>query len=117
MREPGGSRSFSGQSNMKTVSTLLLLGFFASSGTAIADDEMYKTKNCFACHRIDRNTLGPSFKSVAAKYANENGADLKLAKIIRQGGVGSWGSVPMPAQNQVTDEEALTLARWVLQLK
>ncbi len=101
---------------MTFYSVLLTWGLLATGSVALADDEMYKTKNCFACHRIDRNMLGPSFKSVAAKYAGENGADLKLAKIIRQGGVGAWGAVPMPAQNQVTDDEALMLARWVLQL-
>ena len=84
---------------------------------AFADDEFYKTKNCFACHRIDRTTLGPSFKSVAAKYAADKNADVMLAKKIREGGVGVWGQVPMPAQAQVTEAEALTLARWILELK
>ncbi len=102
---------------MKLFHILLTWGLLATGGAALADDEMYKTKNCFACHRVDRNMLGPSFKSIAAKYAGENGADLKLAQIIRQGGVGVWGAVPMPAQNQVTQEEALVLARWALQLQ
>lgn len=89
-----------------------------SSGAALADlDEMYKTKNCFACHKVDRTTLGPSFKSVAAKYADDEDAAVRLAKKIREGGVGVWGAVPMPAQNQVTDDEALSLAHWILQLK
>ena len=78
---------------------------------------MYKTKNCFACHKVDRTTLGPSFKSVAAKYADDEDAAVRLAKKIREGGVGVWGAVPMPAQNQVTDDEALSLAHWILQLK
>lgn len=103
---------------MKLIPIFIPLGLLLSSGAAIADlDEMYKTKNCFACHRVDRATLGPSFKSVAAKYADESDADIRLAKKIREGGAGVWGSVPMPAQNQVTDEEALTLSRWILQLK
>lgn len=80
-------------------------------------DEMYKTKNCFACHRIDRNHLAPHFKNIAAKYAEDKGADEKLAKKIREGSVGVWGPVPMPPQTQVTDAEALTLSRWILQLK
>jgi cytochrome c len=88
------------------------------SGAAFADiDEMYKTKNCFACHRVERNHLGPSFKSVATKYAEEKGADAKLAKRVLEGGVGAWGNVPMPAQTQVTEAEALTLVRWVLEQK
>lgn len=61
--------------------------------------------------------MGPSFNSVAAKYAGESGADIKLAKKIREGGAGSFGSTPMPPQPQVSEDESLTLARWVLQLK
>ena len=93
------------------------MGLLLSCGAAFADDELYKTKNCFACHRIDRTTLGPSFRSVAAKYVDDKGADVKLAKKIREGGVGVWGQVPMPEQAQVTEAEALTLARWILELK
>ena len=87
------------------------------SGAAFADDELYKTKNCFACHRIDRTTLGPSFRNIAAKYVKDKGAEAELTKKIREGGVGVWGPVPMPPQPQVTEAEALTLARWILELK
>ena len=94
------------------------MGLLLSTGAAIADDdELYKTKNCFACHRIDRTTLGPSFRNIAAKYVEENGADVMLAKKIRDGSVGAWGQVPMPPQPQVTEAEALTLARWILERK
>lgn len=103
---------------MKPILFLSALAMGLPAGAAFADDdEFYKTKNCFACHRIDRNTLGPSFKSVAAKYAEDKGADVMLAKRIREGGVGVWGSVPMPPQNQVSEEESLTLSRWILGLK
>ncbi len=94
------------------------MGLSLPVGLAFADDdELYKTKNCFACHRIDRNHLGPAFKTIAAKYVDDKEADVKLAKKIREGTVGVWGQVPMPAQAQVTDDEALTLARWLLALK
>ncbi|HYP70595.1 MAG TPA: c-type cytochrome [Variovorax sp.] len=102
---------------MKAVVVLSVAGFLSSAGPAFADDEMYKTKNCFACHRIDKNYHGPSFQSVAAKYADDQGADTKLAQKIRDGSVGVWGQSPMPAQTQVTEAEALTLARWILGLK
>lgn len=102
---------------MKSVVVLSVVGLLSPSGAGFADDELYKTKNCFACHRIDRNTLGPSFKSIAAKYADDKGADAELAKRIREGGVGVWGSTPMPAQTQVTEAEAMTLVRWILELK
>jgi cytochrome c len=90
-----------------------------SSGVVFAQDvdELYKTKNCFACHRVDRNHLAPTFKSVAAKYVEDKEAVAKLAKKIREGGVGVWGSVPMPPQPQVSEAEALVLARWIMDLK
>ncbi len=102
---------------MKTVVTVSLVGLLLPISAAVADDELYKTKNCFACHRIDRNHLAPSFKTIAAKYADVEGADEKLAKTVREGSVGVWGQVPMPAQTQVTEAEAMTLVRWILERK
>jgi cytochrome c len=102
------------------IKTLLLLTALAASllaEPARADDDLYKTKNCFACHRIDRNHLAPHFRSIAAKYADDPGATARLATKIREGGVGVWGQVPMPPQTQVTEAEALTLARWILAQK
>ena len=102
---------------MKTILLLSALATMLPAGTALADDEFYKTKKCFACHRIGRNTLGPSFKNIAAKYAGDASAEVTLAKKIREGTVGVWGQVPMPPQSQVSEEESLTLARWILGLK
>jgi cytochrome c len=103
---------------MKLVLIVLVAALTLSSGTLFAqDDELYKSKNCFACHRIDRNHLAPTFKNIAAKYVAEKEADAKLAKKIREGSVGVWGAVPMPPQPQVTEAEALTLSRWILELK
>jgi cytochrome c len=103
---------------MKSIVVLSVMGLLLPSGAVFAqDDELYKTKNCFACHRVEREYHGPSFKHIAAKYADEKGADVKLAKKVREGGAGVWGPSPMPAQTQVTDAEALTLVRWILEQK
>ena len=103
---------------MRTAMLLCVAGVLgAIAPAASASDEMYKSKNCFACHRVDRNHLGPAFKAVAAKYADDAGADAKLAQKIREGSGGVWGTTPMPPQAQVTEAEALTLARWILTLQ
>ena len=102
---------------MKSLLLFAALGVLLPSGAALADDELYKTKNCFACHRIDRTTLGPSFKSISAKYADDKTAATTLAKKIREGTVGVWRQVPMPPQPQVTAAEAATLAQWILEVK
>ncbi|MDV7212944.1 c-type cytochrome [Azotobacter beijerinckii] len=79
-------------------------------------NELYKTKGCSACHAIDTKTLGPSYKDVAAKYASQADAAAMLAAKIKSGGSGTWGKIPMPP-SAVTDEEARTLAVWVLTQK
>lgn len=101
---------------MKLVLSVTAVLLFQSN-LAFGDEDLYRSKNCMACHRVDRNTLGPSFKSVAAKYADQVGVDEILAKKIREGGAGVWGQVPMPPQPQVSETESVTLARWILTLK
>jgi cytochrome c len=85
--------------------------------TAMADAEaLAKAKGCYACHAENVKKVGPSYKDVAKKYAGKADAVDYLAGKIKNGGVGVWGNVPMPAQN-VTNEEAKKLAEWVLSFK
>ena len=93
------------------------LGLSLASGAALASADLAKAKNCLACHATDKKVVGPSYKDIAAKYASDKDAAGKLAKKIREGGVGVWGQIPMPANPQVSDAEAQTLARWVLSVK
>jgi len=93
------------------------LGLTLASGAALANADLAKAKNCLACHAVDKKVVGPSYKDIAAKYASDKDAAGKLAKKIREGGVGVWGQIPMPANPQVSDAEAQTLARWVLSTK
>ena len=95
-----------------TVSCLLV-----SAGSAFADDDMLKKFNCMACHAIDQKRFGPPLKDVAIKYAGDSGAAVMLAKKIQVGGTGVWGQLPMPAQPQVSDVDAKTLAEYILSLK
>lgn len=81
---------------------------------AMADEALAKSKNCMACHAVDKKMVGPSYKDVAAKYKGK-GAEATLAAKIKKGGVGAWGNVPMPPNN-VTDAEAASLAKWVMSL-
>jgi cytochrome c len=75
-----------------------------------------QSHNCMSCHSVSRNFMGPSFGSVAQKYAHVDGAQKQLARKIVEGGVGVWGPVPMPANTQVSHDQALALADWILSL-
>ncbi|GAC1527678.1 MAG: cytochrome C-551 [Ramlibacter sp.] len=89
----------------------------AAAGPALADQALATSKNCMACHAVDKKLVGPAYKEVAAKYAGQAGAADKLAVKIQKGGSGVWGPVPMPANTQVNEAEAKQLANWVLSLK
>ena len=84
------------------------------AGEARADAALIKAKNCTACHSVDKKLIGPAYKDVANKYAGDRSAVEKLTKKIREGGVGTWGQIPMPANPQVSAEEGTRLATWIL---
>jgi cytochrome c len=69
---------------------------------------------CLACHGVDQKLVGPSLREIGGKYASRSDAEAYVAGKIKAGGVGVWGQVPMPAQPNVKDDEALALARWIL---
>ncbi len=89
----------------------------ALAAPAMADEALAKSKNCMACHAIDKKVVGPAYKDVAKKYDGQADAVDKLAVKIMKGSSGVWGPVPMPANPQVSEAEAKKLAGWVMSLK
>ncbi len=94
------------------VSALML---FATQNV-MADEALAKSKNCLACHSVDNKIVGPSFKDVAAKYKDDDGAAATLATKVKSGGAGAWGEIPMPPNAAVSDEDIETLVNWILSL-
>jgi len=101
----------------KLVLVSILATVAAPLAFADAGEDLAKKKNCFACHQVDKKLVGPAYKDVAAKHAGQKDAVAKLAEKIQKGGSGVWGQVPMPANPQVSADEAKTLATWVMSMK
>jgi cytochrome c len=101
----------------KVLLTAVAAGLTMMSAGAFAQADLAKAKNCLACHAVDKKLVGPAYKEVAAKYATDKDAVAKLSKKVREGGVGVWGQVPMPANPQVSEAEATSLVKWVLSQK
>jgi cytochrome c len=95
--------------------TLALAGL-SIGGAAQANADLAKSKNCMACHALDKKVVGPAFKDVAARYKGGKDGQARLAASIAKGSTGAWGPIPMPA-NAVSEAEAQTLAKWVLTQK
>ena len=102
----------------RTLLTLASLAAgFALTAPAMADMQLATAKNCMACHVVDKKLVGPSYKDVAAKYAGQADAVAKLQAKVLKGGAGVWGPVPMPANAQVSPDEAKKLVAWILAQK
>lgn len=101
--------------------SLLLIASLAAGFTvatpAMADLQLATAKNCMACHAVATKLVGPAYKDVAAKYAGQKDAVEKLSAKVIKGGSGAWGPVPMPANPQVTPDEAKKLVTWILTQK
>ena len=98
--------------------TLITLAMALSvAAPAMADEALAKSKNCMACHAIDKRLVGPAYKDVAKKYAGQKDAEATLVTHVIKGSKGVWGPVPMPANANVNEAEAKQLVAWVLSLK
>jgi cytochrome c len=99
------------------LGTLTALAALQLAAPAAAQEELAKKHNCLVCHQVDKKVVGPSYKDVAAKYANDKTAEAKLFEKVKKGGVGVWGQVPMPPNSTVPDADIKALVKWILSLK
>ena len=100
-----------------TLLALTLLAGLLAAKPALADMNLATAKNCMACHAVDKKLVGPSYKDIAAKYTTQKDALDKLSVKVIKGGAGVWGPVPMPANSQVSPDEAKKLVGWILTQK
>ena len=98
---------------MKLISTLLAASLLASA-PAFASKEIATKNACMGCHAVDKKIVGPAYKDVAAKYKGQADAVDKLAKKVKTGGSGAWGPVPMPANAGISEADAKTVVKWIL---
>ncbi|QAU34501.1 c-type cytochrome [Janthinobacterium sp. 17J80-10] len=101
---------------MRRSMLMVMLSASLLPGLAMANADLAKSKNCLGCHAVNNKVLGPSFKDVATKYAGQKGAEDQLVQKVLKGSTGTWGAIAMPANN-VTEQEAHTLVKWILATK
>ncbi len=90
----------------------------ASSAHAVDAEKakaLAQSKNCLACHAIDKKLVGPAYTEVSKKYKGNKDAEDMLIKKVINGGGGVWGTIPMPP-NPVKQDEAKLLVEWILSM-
>jgi cytochrome c len=91
----------------------------ASAPAAMTFEEglaLARARACLGCHQVDNKRVGPSFRAIAQRHANKEGVTPYLVQVIRKGGRGQWGAVPMPGQS-VNEQDAEKLAQWIISLR
>jgi cytochrome c551/c552 len=83
-----------------------------AGGSDMAD--LARRKACLACHGVDKRIVGPAFKEVAARYKDQDGVEARLLDKLKRGGGGVWGSMAMPPNPDLSEQDAKALIRWVL---
>jgi cytochrome c len=96
---------------------LLALAIAALSRPSYANQELATNNACLACHAVDKKIVGPSFKEVAQKYAGDPAAEATLIEKVKKGGDGVWGSMPMPPNPSIKNQDLKTLVQWILSFK
>jgi cytochrome c len=111
------------EQTMKRVSLLAVCTLFAAgivgANSANADEQLLKKNRCINCHTMDKRSVGPSFKDVAAKYKADKEAESKLVKKVTEGGKGVWGNFPMPAKGgfpDVSEADIQPMVKYILSL-
>ena len=79
---------------------------------AEAAQGLARQNNCFKCHAIDKEKVGPAWKDVAAKNKGNKDAEAKIIKHLTSGG--SDGKHPVVKAKSPDDVK--NLADWILSL-
>jgi cytochrome c len=99
----------------------LHIALFLSAGAfalqAQANEALANKSGCLGCHAVAVKLVGPAYKEVAAKYAGQADAQAMLMQSIRNGSVGKWGELPMPAHPKISDADLKKLSTWILAAK
>ncbi len=83
----------------------------------LAGKTLVENSGCVTCHKVDEQSTGPSFKAIAAKYPNHvDSYELLSSKIIK-GGSGNWGSIPMTPHPNISNEDAVTMVKYILSVQ
>jgi cytochrome c len=93
--------------------------------TDVSDNPVYQKglalvakSDCLTCHKVDEPLTGPTYRSVANKYAGMSDTIVThLAGKIIKGGAGVWGQVFMTPHPALSQQDAEDMVRYILLLK
>lgn len=84
---------------------------------AIAEGlDLINHSDCRSCHNEEVKTVGPSYKQIAARYANLPKNVAMLTQKVRNGGAGVWGVAAMTPHPNVPEMDLQKMVQWIMDL-
>ena len=77
-----------------------------------AAKELARQNNCFRCHAVDKEKVGPAWKDVAAKLKGNKDAEAMLIKHL----TGAGKDPNHPVVKAKSPDDVKNLADWILSL-
>lgn len=75
-----------------------------------------KASDCFNCHSVEQQLVGPSFSAISQKYQGVKKARNEAAQRIVNGSSGVWGQIPMMPHPQHSINVAREMVDWIFSL-
>ena len=95
--------------------TMLVADWFKGDGKQDipAGLSRMKESDCFACHAVDHQVVGPALVAIAEKYRGKSGAAEASIQRVLKGATGVWGQVAMLPHPQHTADEISMMVAWI----
>lgn len=76
--------------------------------------DLANKSGCMACHGLKAKIVGPGYNEIQSRYSGQADAEDRLVAKVKAGGQGAWGSMPMPPNGHLKDDDIRTLVKWIL---
>jgi len=115
-------QSATATSTVTTTASATATSTTATSNTVNKEEltkgmELIAKSDCLTCHKLNEKVIGPAYKDVAKKYAYTPANVTMLAGKIKNSGSGNWGAIPMTAHASLSQADAETMVKYILNLK
>ena len=102
--------------NGKDAALVLSGGQDPNSLRHLKGQQLIANLDCKSCHSIDRESVGPTYQAIAARYAGKPGIETQLVHKIINGGSGNWGERAMSPHPELAESDAGEIVRYILSL-
>ncbi|MEM9255814.1 MAG: family 16 glycoside hydrolase [Pseudomonadota bacterium] len=91
-------------------------GRTAEQDELAAGEAVIAGSDCLGCHAEHHRVAGPAWSQISGKFRAklQDSVIASLARSVREGSVGTWGDIPMPAHPELTDEQARQAVAFIL---